>query len=236
MKNESVMIERRQIFLLFFSSIVIMILVFGVGVLLGKKLSAVAVSAEGEVKISDEVERREKKLSSVIDSGIADSSEMAEKASVEQGLNQKLASVVSDTKKDAEKKDTEVAKGQEVEKEKAKTEVNPPEKAKEKPKERRTGEERVAKGKGETENKKPEIVDAKFTIQVGAFPDKSQALKISAELEKKGYDSWIQRAKSKDREIYRVRIGKFATKQDAEKFKQQFDKKEKYNSFITPLE
>jgi len=233
MKNESIIIERRQIFLLFFSSIVIMILVFGVGVLLGKKLSGVAVSSEAKEKISTESPRVEKAVSSSADTAIPDTSELAEKAgAAEQGTNPKNTQTDTPVKKQAEA----IEKVQEAEKPDTKVATKQTETAREKPKEKKGSEEKVAKGKGDTENKKAEIIDAKFTIQVGAFPDKSQALKTSAELEKKGYDSWIQRGKSKDKEIYRVRIGKFATKQDAEKFKQQFDRKEKYNSFITPLE
>ncbi|MCX7957937.1 MAG: SPOR domain-containing protein [Deltaproteobacteria bacterium] len=230
MKNNSVLIDKKQVFLLFFSSVVIMILVFGAGVFLGRKLSAVAVSDEKPEKVISKSGIEDKPPLAITDTGLTDISEQV---------------VAKPAEKTQEKSDTEAVKvaEQKTEPQKAKDEkrnVADTAEPKKKEEERKTEKPEklkiTTKTEATAESKKQEIADAKFTLQVGAFPDRSQALKTAAELEKKGYESWIQRAKSKDKDIFRVRIGKFATKQDAEKFKQQFDKKEKYNSFITPLE
>lgn len=226
MKNESVIIDKKQVFLLFFSSIVIMILVFGTGILLGKKLSGVAVDNSKPEKVINS-EEKESNVLATNDVGIADASIQQEKVNADSKESEKTDNKI--VQKKDEIQNTEAPKPP---KEKKIADEQP------KAKEKKSEKGKVALNSNlEQEGKKSsEVVDAKFTLQVGAFPDRSQALKIAAELEKKGYDSWIQRAKSKDKDIFRVRIGKFANKQDAEKFKQQFDKKEKYNSFITPLE
>lgn len=230
MKNESVVIDKRQVFLLFFSSIVIMILVFGAGVFFGKKLSSVAASSDKPEKVIKSPESEVKPAAIVTDVGVIDVTEQVvrlEEKSAEKDKGEIISFVkVEDKKVEAQKAADEKKLTVETREQKEKKE------------DRKIDKSKVALSKGDSqvEPKKQEIADAKFTLQVGAFPDRNQALKMAAELEKKGYESWIQRAKSKDKDIFRVRIGKFATKADAEKFKQQFDKKEKYNSFITPLE
>ncbi len=230
MKNDSVIIDRKQIFLLFFSSIVIMILIFGVGVLLGKKLSAVSVTCDNPDQV---ISRSEK---------VQEKNVAGKEVIKDAGIESIGSSVVVQQKKEEEanikKVETTQKKSENLEKEKSVNRaVSNREEQPKKVEKKVETPKAVAKVESEKEPKKgSEVVDAKFTLQVGAFPDRSQALKIAAELEKKGYESWIQRGKSKDKDIFRVRIGKFATKSDAEKFKQQFDKKEKYNSFITPLE
>ncbi|MGB9600158.1 MAG: SPOR domain-containing protein [Myxococcota bacterium] len=232
MKNESVIIDKKQVFLLFFSSIVIMILVFGTGVLLGKKLSGVAVDNTKPEKVIRGEEEIKKPLLTVNDTGIADISSQQEK--VEKDIPDKKGIEIAENKTPDKKAETSKVETPKPPLEKKEVAESP--KTNEKEKKVEKGKVALKSVSSTEEKKSVEIVDAKFTLQVGAFPDRSQALKIAAELEKKGYESWIQRAKSKDKDIFRVRIGKFATKQDAEKFKQQFDKKEKYNSFITPLE
>ncbi len=226
MKNESVLIDKKQVFLLFFSSVVIMILVFGAGVFFGKKLSGVAVSSERAGNIIKKAETEVKIPAPAADADVTDVGEQIAKSDEKAAVKKSEESA-----KNTEQK-TETPKVSEEKKPALET-LEPKEK-----KEEKKAEKTKVAAKTDTpmEQKKQEITDAKFTLQVGAFPDRSQALKTAAELEKKGYESWIQRAKSKEKDIFRVRIGKFATKADAEKFKQQFDKKEKYNSFITPLE
>jgi cell division septation protein DedD len=229
MKNESVIIDKKQVFLLFFSSIVIMILVFGTGILLGKKLSGVAVDNSKPEKVIKS-EEKESNVMTTSDAGISDISTQVEKVGSDSKVSEK-----ADSKAVQKKENAEAQKPLEVQKPlKEKKVAEEQTQAKEKKSEK--GKVALSSNKEPEQKKSSEVTDAKFTLQVGAFPDRSQALKIAAELEKKGYDSWIQRAKSKDKDIFRVRVGKFATKQDAEKFKQQFDKKEKYNTFITPLE
>ncbi len=229
MKNESVIIDKKQVFLLFFSSIVIMILVFGTGVFFGKRLSGVATSQDKSDKVIKQEEAGAQLSGVTVDAGITDI--VAEQKVENKKVTGKpeVAAIKSTEKK------IDVQKQVEEKKVESKS-TSPEEKKNEKEKPSKNRKMITKAEKVPEENKFVDITDAKFTLQVGAFPDRFQALKIAAELEKKGYDSWIQRGKSKNKDIFRVRIGKFSTKQDAEKFKQQFDKKEKYNSFITSME
>jgi len=61
-----------------------------------------------------------------------------------------------------------------------------------------------------------------FTVQVGSFNKKANALKLCDELVKKGYDTSIVKAKGKvlleekGEESYKVRVGKLNTKEEAE--------------------
>ncbi len=55
-----------------------------------------------------------------------------------------------------------------------------------------------------------------FTVQVGSFGKKSNALKLCDKLTKKGYDASILKAQSGGQEAYRVRVGMMSTKSEAE--------------------
>lgn len=229
MRNESIVIERRQVFLLFFSSVIIMILVFGVGVLLGKRLSAVVVNCDNPQQVISKNEKVEEKSSvafaSVTNDGGVKGGE-GKAANVQDKVVEKVEP--ADTEKRSSKKGAAIIKPQEK--------AEAAQKRKEAEKTREKAEKGKIVAKAKEVKKSSEVIDAKFTLQVGAFPERAQALKVSADLERKGYDSWIQRVKSKDKDIFRVRIGRFPTRQEAEKFKQQFDKKERRSSFITPIE
>lgn len=55
-----------------------------------------------------------------------------------------------------------------------------------------------------------------FTVQVGSFGKKSNALKLCDELVKKGYDASILKARGEVPEVYRVRVGRLDTRAEAE--------------------
>ncbi len=55
-----------------------------------------------------------------------------------------------------------------------------------------------------------------FTVQVGSFGKKSNALKLCDELVKKGYDASILKMQSDGQESYKVRVGRFNTRGEAE--------------------
>ena len=55
-----------------------------------------------------------------------------------------------------------------------------------------------------------------FTVQVGSFGKKSNALKLCDELVKKGYGASILKAQSDSQEAYRVRVGRLDTRAEAE--------------------
>jgi len=55
-----------------------------------------------------------------------------------------------------------------------------------------------------------------FTVQVGSFGKKSNALKLCDELVKKGYDASILKTQSDGQETYRVRVGRSDARAEAE--------------------
>ncbi|MFH1779275.1 MAG: SPOR domain-containing protein [Candidatus Omnitrophota bacterium] len=55
-----------------------------------------------------------------------------------------------------------------------------------------------------------------FTVQVGSFNKKANALKLCDELIRKGYDASILKAESEDRDFYKVRVGRLNSREEAE--------------------
>ena len=85
---------------------------------------------------------------------------------------------------------------------------------------------------------RPEIVPLKrvdptvYSIQVGAYKNKTYAKKMESALKKKGYDSFITRDAKK---IYRVQVDRFETKEDAAKLARHIEVKEKLKSLVIRL-
>jgi DedD protein len=59
--------------------------------------------------------------------------------------------------------------------------------------------------------------DGRLVVQVGSFSDASKARETRLRLEKAGLKSYSQRYETKDGKRFRVRVGPFATKAEAEK-------------------
>ena len=72
-----------------------------------------------------------------------------------------------------------------------------------------------------------------YSIQVGAFADFSNARKESDKFSKLGYQTEILSTVQKNRKLFRVRIGKFKTKTEAQKEKTKLEKKWKKTFAIT---
>jgi len=69
-------------------------------------------------------------------------------------------------------------------------------------------------------NDKPEATAPaaeRFIVQVGAYSDESKVKEVRAKLEKAGYATYVHVAQTKQGKRTRVRIGPFATKQEAQK-------------------
>ena len=67
---------------------------------------------------------------------------------------------------------------------------------------------------------KPEVAapaPERFIVQVGAYSDESKVKEVRAKLEKAGYTTYVHVAQTKEGKRTRVRIGPFATKQEAQK-------------------
>ena len=69
-----------------------------------------------------------------------------------------------------------------------------------------------------------------YTIQVGAYKTKAHARKLERSLKSKGYDVFITR---NGKNIYRVQVDRFASKEDAIKLAHRIQIKEKLKNFVT---
>jgi len=72
-----------------------------------------------------------------------------------------------------------------------------------------------------------------FTVQVGAFKDKSTANSLAAKLKKKGYSSGVQTTKGAGGSIYKVHVGSFKSKDDAHRMADRLASKERLKTFVT---
>lgn len=96
--------------------------------------------------------------------------------------------------------------------------------------------EKTAKIKKETRKKSPLIqksIEPMFTIQVGAFKNPSYAESLKTMLTRKGYNTTITTAKSKEEELHKVRIGKFSDRKKAESLSEEIKKTEGLQAFVT---
>ncbi|RKY37163.1 MAG: hypothetical protein DRP78_01825 [Candidatus Omnitrophota bacterium] len=73
-----------------------------------------------------------------------------------------------------------------------------------------------------------------FTIQVGCFTSKKNALKLCKDLKNKGYESYMTSLKAKKKKLYRVRVGKFVSRFAAEYAQEELKNKEALPTHIFP--
>jgi DedD protein len=74
----------------------------------------------------------------------------------------------------------------------------------------------------------------KYTVQAGAFNNISDAKALKAKLDKKGYKTYITAVETqKHKKFYKIRIGNFATRKEAEIISIKIKKNEGLNSFVT---
>ncbi len=92
--------------------------------------------------------------------------------------------------------------------------------------------------KKETEKKKPSEVQSEhlYFVQVGAFADTKAASSVAEKFKKEGYRAFVLDPLSTDKKpVYRVRIGSFPSREQAEKIRDKLaesQKKKKSDYFI----
>ena len=73
-----------------------------------------------------------------------------------------------------------------------------------------------------------------YTLQLGSFQNNEVATAFSSSLAAKGYESHIVKITVPDKGVvYRVRVGKYKTLEDAQKMATELEKKEGISAFIT---
>jgi rare lipoprotein A len=96
-------------------------------------------------------------------------------------------------------------------------------------------EEGVAKVRVEVVDKKatpPPLAEGPFTIQVGAFIDRANAVRLMAELQKSYTDVSITEMKTAENTYYRVRVGRFRTRDETYHIASRLAQ-EGYTAFMT---
>ncbi len=72
-----------------------------------------------------------------------------------------------------------------------------------------------------------------FYLKVVAYRTKAQADKVASSLSAKGYGTWVAPVTgSKGTALYSVRVGKFATRKEAEAAKQRLEQEEQQKPSI----
>jgi cell division protein FtsN len=81
---------------------------------------------------------------------------------------------------------------------------------------------------------KPSVINAPlfYTVQVGSFKTKDEALNLKSKLDKKGYQSYITTFDNHNEKWFRVRIGQFKTRDQAESSAKRLKSEEGLTSFI----
>ncbi|MBI5526925.1 MAG: SPOR domain-containing protein [Deltaproteobacteria bacterium] len=228
-------VERRQLFLLFLVGLLVAALTFSVGVMTGKRLDALAGGGTEKGGISTagkaaEIEKAVKK-----DAAPAPAPAQVPLAAKE-GPEPKAAAQAPE-KPDTPGKPDKTEKAAKEPPEKAEAGQAPKPAAKEKEKE----PEKAASGPPVKEPKEPSegsgaAASGEHTIQIAALPDRNQAVALAAQMEKKGYKTHISTTQVAGKgTMYRVRIGRFKTKEEADAFREDYLKKEKGPCFVTPV-
>jgi cell division protein FtsN len=72
-----------------------------------------------------------------------------------------------------------------------------------------------------------------YTVQVGAFKDAPDAESLKAKLDKKGFKTYVTPSESKkEGRLYKVWIGEFNTRKEAEILSQKIKKSERLQAFV----
>jgi len=76
--------------------------------------------------------------------------------------------------------------------------------------------------------------NARYSIQVGSYPNPDEAHEVVNNWKEKGYEAYLLSADIPDKgRWYRVRLGAFDTKEEAQKYLTQFQTKEGVEAFVT---
>jgi cell division septation protein DedD len=75
-----------------------------------------------------------------------------------------------------------------------------------------------------------------YTIQVASLADKRKAQKLSNDLDKKGYAAYYYAVKVSGQTFYRVRCGRFRSKEEAARYADDLARKERIRGFVLSVE
>jgi cell division protein FtsN len=208
----NVTLDNKQIVMLIISSLVILVLVFIIGFVLGKNAGIresqeASASSRGNMPQNAVVFTQQTMQSSGQPSaqpsgqGVTQSAEEGQQApAVEQapgGAATQTTAAVKHTELTFYKSLTQGGKQGKEEKKPAK----------------KTEKKKIEK------KKTAQVAKGKFSIQCGAFRERAQAERLTSELKKKyNLASWIEPITGKEEKLYRVKVGHFETREQAQNY------------------
>jgi DedD protein len=227
-------LDGRQIFFLFFGSAIGACLIFVLGVLIGKRLEARAI-AMSPAPVEDP-------LAALDQLGDADDAN--------DGLTFHKA-LTHDKKADkAEKAEPVASMPTPVVEAKPEPKVEPkpeppkpalaakPEPAQPKP-EPKVAAAPLPAGKPQVvaaAPKKPDVAASHFTLQLSAFPEKSDAEEFMKKIQSAGYKPFLVSSEVPGKGLfYRVRVGDYTTRQAALDAKNEFERKQRLIAYVAKL-
>ena len=114
----------------------------------------------------------------------------------------------------------------------AKEEASPP-KAKDKPVEKAVSAAQAPKKTPVAEAAESKEKDKGWTVQVNAFPEEKSGKLLVDRLKNKGYNAYVTEVRNRGKIWYRVRVGSYASREEAKKVEQTLKTKENYTRAFT---
>jgi len=211
-------LDSRQVVLLFFGGAVVACLVFVLGVMVGRRLEGrerVALKAATSAQIDP--------LAALDELG-------ADEQADDKGGDLAFASALA---ADGAKRAAAGPRKTEAEAA-APAKAAPPPAAKEPDKEEKP-KDSAAQDKGD-KPKKDGAKKGKFTLQISSFQERAEADALLAKLAGGGYKPYIVMSNVPDKGVFfRVRVGEFGSKSDAQDAKGEFEKKEHILAYVTKI-
>ena len=91
-------------------------------------------------------------------------------------------------------------------------------------------------GKPQVVQKKPDATASHFTLQLSAFPDKSDAEDFMRKIQAAGYKPFLVASEVPGKGVFfRVRVGDYATRQSAVDAKSDFERKQRMIAYVAKL-
>jgi DedD protein len=225
-------LDNRQLALLFAGGLLIFVLLFTLGVMVGRDWR------EWEQSREPEASSQQPELAQVEEEGSFEEDVLPtlEEATPGVKLSKKSISSSAEIASSPESpKEVEYTFYETLpQKEPAKIELEAPPGEKEREAEKKIVEKPSPKEKSAT-TQPPLPVEGKYTVQVSSFTEREKATELVARLIKKKYPAYITSTQISQTTWYRVRVGRFATREEAEKFALTLKEKEKLNTFVTPI-
>jgi len=85
----------------------------------------------------------------------------------------------------------------------------------------------------QAEETKPETVVRVWAVQVNAYPNERDAKSLAKKLQDKGYDAYVVSADIRGKTWYRVRVGRLASRQEAQELQETLKARENFTKAIT---